>query len=55
VRTDILRQENFHSEISLDWVNRLAAWRGLISLVMLLIASSALWAALLWPILLLFR
>ena len=33
----------------------IASWRGLISLVILLIASSALWAAILWPILSLFR
>lgn len=55
MQANILRQADFHSEIALDWVYRLAAWRRPISLIILLIAPSALWAAILWPILFLFR
>jgi hypothetical protein len=54
MKTNILGQADFHSE-TLDWVYWLAAWRRPISLVILLVASSALWAAILWPILFLLR
>jgi hypothetical protein len=55
--TDILRQD-FHSGIIhdwVDWVHQLAAWRRLINSVTVLIAASAFWAAILWPILSFFR
>ena len=56
MRTDVLRQDvDFQAKIIIDWAHRLAAWRGLISLTILLIASFTLWAAVLWPILSLFR
>jgi len=55
MKTDVLRQADSHSEIILDWVDRLAAWRRPISLVILLVVPSALWAAILWSIFFLFR
>jgi hypothetical protein len=53
MKTNILRQADFHSEI--DWVYWLSVWRGPIRTVILLVATSALWAAILWPILFFFR
>jgi hypothetical protein len=55
MKTDILRQADSHSEITLDWVDRLAAWRRPISLVILLVVPSVLWAPILWSIFFLFR